>query len=249
MDFTTQANRRAWETASEKHVREYPALLAEAAAGSSLVDAERDLLRKVLQGAPEVVHWQSGHGTDDVALIQAGAKSVVGVDYSEVAVRAAQRRADELGVACRYVVAALPGAPLADASADLVYTGKGALIWMRDLQDWAQDIVRLLRPSGYLFIYEEHPAAPLWTWDADEPRIRTNRSYFDVSHVNDTFPASGAVQWQRTLGEIVTTVAAAGLQIMHLGEYAQPFWRMGGVSAAAWEGRLPNSFSLLARRA
>ncbi|MEU4690536.1 hypothetical protein [Actinoplanes sp. NPDC023714] len=41
------------------------------------------------------------------------------------------------------------------------------------------------------------------------------------------------------------TVAAAGLQR----EYAEPFWRMGGVSAAAWEGRLPNSFALLARRA
>jgi hypothetical protein len=36
-------------------------------------------------------------------LVQAGAKSVVGIDYSQVAVRAAQRRADELGVACRYV--------------------------------------------------------------------------------------------------------------------------------------------------
>jgi len=64
-----------------------------------------------------------------------------------------------------------------------------------------------------------------------------------------TSPSNGAVQWQRTLGEIVTTVAAAGLQILHLGEYAEPFWRMGGVSAAAWAGRLPNSFSLLARRA
>jgi hypothetical protein len=42
-----------------------------------------------------------------------------------VAVRAAQRRADELGVACRYVVAAIPGAPLANASADLVYQGEG----------------------------------------------------------------------------------------------------------------------------
>ena len=55
---------------------------------------------------------------------------MVGIDYSQAAVRAAQRRADELGAACRYVAAAIPGAPLASASADLVYTGKGALIWM-----------------------------------------------------------------------------------------------------------------------
>jgi SAM-dependent methyltransferase len=100
------------------------------------------------------------------------------VDYSEVAVRAAQRRAVELGVACRYVVAALPGAPLANNCADLVYTGKGALIWMPDLAGWAHDIVRLLRRSGHLFIYEDHPAVPLWTWDQAEPRIRAERSYF-----------------------------------------------------------------------
>ena len=248
MDPTTQANRTAWESASQKHVREYQDLLAQAAAGSSLIGTERDLLRDVLRRSPQVVHLQSGHGLDDVALVQAGASSVVGVDYSEVAVRAAQRRATELGAACRYVVAALPGAPLAAASADLVYTGKGALIWMPDLTAWARDVARLLRPAGHLFVYEAHPAVPLWSWDEDEPRIRADRSYFGRSHVNDTFPANGAVEWQWNLGQIVTTVVAAGLEVLHLGEYPEPFWRAGGVSAAAWRGRLPNSFALLARR-
>ena len=248
MDPTTQANRTAWESASQKHVREYQDLLAQAAAGSSLIGTERDLLRDVLRRSPQVVHLQSGHGLDDVALVQAGARSVVGVDYSEVAVRAAQRRATELGAACRYVVAALPGAPLAAASADLVYTGKSALIWMPDLTAWARDVARLLRPAGHLFVYEAHPAVPLWSWDEDEPRIRADRGYFGRSHVNDTFPANGAVEWQWNLGQIVTTVVAAGLEVLHLGEYPEPFWRAGGVSAAAWRGRLPNSFALLARR-
>jgi SAM-dependent methyltransferase len=248
VDATTRANRVAWDTASQKHVREYDDLLAQAAAGSSLIATERDLLRTVLCQSPEVVHLQSGHGLDDVALVQAGAKSVVGIDYSEVAVGAAQRRATDLGVACRYVVAAVPQVPLANASADLIYTGKGALIWMPNLAMWAQEIVRLLRPSGHLFVYEAHPAVPLWTWDADQPRIRPDRSYFDRSHVNDTFPANGAVEWQWTLGQIVTTVVAAGMDVLHLGEYPEPFWRAGGVAAAAWEGRLPNTFALLARR-
>mgnify|MGYP004483419391 CR=1 FL=1 len=248
MDETTRSNRLAWEAASEKHVREYAELLAESAAGASLLEIERQLLAGVLRGSPEVVHWQSGHGADDVALVLAGARSVVGLDYSEVAVRAAQRRADELGAACRYVVAALPEAPLADACADLVYTGKGALIWMPDAGRWAREMVRLLRPGGHLFLYEEHPAVPLWSWDTDEPRIRPDRSYFGARHVNDTFPAGGAVQWQRTLGEIVTAVVTAGLRVEHLGEYPEPFWRMGGVDAAAWAGRLPNSFALLASR-
>jgi len=239
----------AWEAASRKYVRGYGDLLARAIAGSSLVETERDLFRGILRFSPVVVHLQSGHGLDDVALVRAGAKSVVGIDYSQVAVRAAQRRADELGIACRYVAAAVPGVPLASASADLVYTGKGALVWMADLAGWAREVARLLRPSGHLFVYEAHPAVILWTWDEDRPRIREDRSYFGRSHVNDTFPGRGAVEWQWTLGEIITAVAAADLEILHLGEYPEPFWRAGGVSAAAWRGRLPNSFALLARQA
>src|SRR5580700_9437489 len=105
MDAVTRANREAWEAASHKHVREYDDLLAQAAAGSSLNAVERDILAGIILGrSPEVVHLQSGHGLDDTALVQAGAKSVVGVDYSAVAAGAAQRRADELGLACRYVV-------------------------------------------------------------------------------------------------------------------------------------------------
>ena len=180
----------AWEAASQKYVREYGDLLAQAASGSSLVETERDLLRGILRFSPVVVHLQSGHGLDDVALVQAGAKSVVGIDYSQVAVRAAQRRADELGIACRYVPAAVPGVPLASASADLVYTGKGALVWMAGLAGWAREVARLLRPSGHLFVYEAHPAVILWTWDEDRPGIREDRSYFGRSHVNDTFPGS-----------------------------------------------------------
>jgi SAM-dependent methyltransferase len=173
---------------------------------------------------------------------------VAGVDYSAVAAGAAQRRADELGLACQYIVSMVPGVPLADGIADLVYAGKGALIWMPDIDAWAREAIRLLRPGGHLFVYEGHPAVPLWTWDEDRPGIRDDRSYFAGSHVNESFPARGATEWQWTLGQIVTAVVTAGMELLSLGEYPEPFWRPGGVSAAAWDGRLPNSFSLLARR-
>lgn len=248
MDPAVKHNQQAWDSASEKHVLEYAELLQVARDGSSLFARERELLRPMLRESPMVVHPQSGNGTDDVALIGAGARSVLGADFSAVAVDAARRRADELGVNCRYVLAELPGVPVRSGAADLVYTGKGALIWMSDIDAWARDLARLLRPGGHLFVYEAHPAVPLWTWDADETRIRPDRSYFGRSFVNDTFPAYGAVESQWTLGAIVTAVSAAGLGLMSLEEYAEPFYRWGGVDAAAWRGRLPNAFSLLARR-
>jgi SAM-dependent methyltransferase len=248
MDPDVRRNRVAWEAASQKYVREYQDHLDQARNGSSLFAHELDLLRPLLASSPAVVHLQSGHGLDDIALAAAGARTVIGVDFGQTTATAAQRRADELGAACRYVIAKLPGAPLRDECADLVYTGKGALIWMPDLDAWARDVARLLRPSGRLFVYESHPAVPLWTWDEDEPRIRPDRSYFGRCHINDTFPAGGAVEWQWTLGEIVNAVISAGLQVRYMAEHAEPYWRPGNVAAAAWRGRLPNSFTLIAQR-
>ena len=248
MDPDVKLNRMAWEAASEKHVREYQDHLLQATRHTSLFERELDLLRPLLRSSPAVVHLQSGNGLDDIDLVAAGAQSVVGVDFSEVAATSAQGRAVELAVACRYVVAEVPEVPLSDECADLVYTGKGALIWMRDLDAWARDAARLLRPSGHLFIYEAHPAVPLWTWDHDEPRIRPDRSYFGHCHVNDTFPAGGAVEWQWTLGAIINAVISAGLEVLHVAEYAEPFWQPKDVAAAAWRGQLPNSFTLVARR-
>src|SRR5690349_4967228 len=250
MDETALHNRTAWDKAYQAQLQAYDRMSAEAATGATLVPSERELLRDILAGRPVVVHPQSGNGQDDIALVQAGARKVIGVDYSEIAVQAAQSRADDLGAACRYLVSTVPGVPLSDGCADLVYTGKGALIWMPDIDAWAAEMARLLRPGGHLFLYEGHPATELWTWDVDEPRIRADRSYFGRSFVCDdaSFPANGAVMWQWTLGRIVTAVVGAGLEIRHLEEYAEPFWRMGGVDAAAFRGRLPNAFALLAGR-
>jgi hypothetical protein len=248
VDFDTRRNQEAWELASEKYVDEHQELLDRASTRTSLDTCELGLLRPLLASSPTVVHLQSGHGLDDIALVAEGAGSVIGVDFSEVAVGSAQRRADELGVPCRYVIGALPGAPLQDECAELVYTGKGALIWMADLKAWARDVARLLRSSGHLFVYEAHPAVPLWTWDEDEPRIRADRGYFERCHVNDTFPARGAVEWQATLGDVINAVISADLEVRHVAEYAEPFWRPDGVSAAAWQGQLPNTFSLVARK-
>ena len=245
--MTYEQTRRAWDEASVKHVREYREHL-EHARTAQLLGIEQQLLRSIAVGAA-VVHPQSGHGIDDHGLLALGARSVLGLDYSPTAVAAAQHRAEELGRPCRYEIAELPRTGAAAEQADLVYTGKGALIWMEDLDAWAAEMRRLLRPGGHLFVYEAHPLVPLWTWDPDRAQVRDDRSYFAARHVNDTFPARGATEHQRTLAQIVMTVLDAGFELLHLAEHPEPFWQPdGGEPAAAWDGRLPNSFSLLARR-
>ncbi|GAA1675479.1 class I SAM-dependent methyltransferase [Kribbella yunnanensis] len=249
MDEAVRGNQAVWERAATKYVNEYDEMLDLARGRWELFPRELELLEPVLSRGPVVVHFQSGHGLDDTALVRAGARKVVGVDYSVVTAGAAQRRAAEVGVPCHYVAAEVPGVPVRDECADLVYTGKGAVIWMRDIDAWARDAARVLRPGGSLFVYDAHPAVPMWSWDEDEPRIRPDRSYFAESHVNDTFPGNGAREWQWTLGQIVTAITRAGLRLDVLEEYAEPFWRPDdGYTAAAWSGRLPNAYALLAHK-
>ncbi|SKC81688.1 class I SAM-dependent methyltransferase [Krasilnikoviella flava] len=245
MDAVDDDTRAAWAIASRKYTDEYDALLEEART-VELLPVEVEALRPVVQGA-DVVHPMSGHGLDDLALARLGARSVHGLDYSEAPVASAQRRADELGLPCRYTRATMPDSGLDDACADLVYTGKGALIWVPDLDAFLAEVRRLLRPGGRFYVYEAHPLVPLWAWDADEIRVRPDRGYFERSHVNDTFPGNGAVERQHTLAELVMACLASGFELEHLEEHPDQFWLPAGIDAAAWDGRVPNAFSLLAR--
>jgi SAM-dependent methyltransferase len=247
MDVTGDETRAAWAIAARKYEDEYAEHL-ELARSAELLPAEAEALSEIVTGA-DVVHPMSGHGLDDIALARLGARSVLGLDYSEAAVSSAQRRADELGLPCRYTRAVLPASGLDAASADLVYTGKGALIWLADLPAFFAEAHRLLRAGGWFYVYEAHPLVPLWDWHPAEIRIRPDRGYFARSHVNDSFPANGAVERQHTLAEIVMACRGAGFEIEHLAEHPEPFWRPEGFTAAVWDGRLPNAFSMLARRA
>src|SRR6476619_2739505 len=65
-----------------------------------------------------------------------------------------------------------------DGSADLVYTGRGSLIWLADLDAWAAVIARLLSPDGRFVLFEGHPAEWLFDADADGHWIATDYDYF-----------------------------------------------------------------------
>lgn len=246
MDLAGDRTRAAWAIASRKYEHECAEHLA-LARTAKLLPAEVEALGGLVDGA-DVLHPMSGHGLDDIALAGLGARSVHGLDYSDAAVASAQRRADELGVPCRYTRAVMPDSGLDDGCADLVYTGKGALIWLHDLLAFFTEVHRLLRDGGRFYVYEGHPLVALWDRSPQEIRVRPDRGYFATSHLNDSYPGNGAVERQHTLSSIVMSCLRAGFEIEHLHEHPEPFWRPAGVTAAACDGRVPNAFSLLARR-
>ena len=124
----------------------------------NLLDIERELLGPLLAGS-HVVQLQCSHGLDSLGLLNAGAASVLGIDNSEEMIRQARAKAAAVGARtaeflCADVTDLLP--KLASI-ADLVYTGRGSLPWVLDLEAWSESVSRLLRPKGLLFIFEGHP--------------------------------------------------------------------------------------------
>lgn len=262
-DDLTQSNEAAWDRAAQKYALDIDrdvAFLSEG--GVSLLDEERRTLGD-LSRCDRAIHLQCSHGTDALSLLNLGVTGVVGVDISREMLAQAEQKSQRLGARATWVQADVLDVPAAlNGSADLVYTGKGALPWVHDLGRWAAVVRRLLRPGGYLYVFEGHPLNWVWDPSAPTPRLAVDgRGYFDRGpRENDGFPASSvarftpegesapsAWEWPWTLGDVVSAVAEAGLVVERLEEYAGHFWPQFASIPEPEAGRLPHTFALLAR--
>lgn len=217
----------------------------------------------------DAVHLQCHLGTDTISLARLGAR-MTGLDFSSQSLAHATRLAEQSGSAVRFVQADVYDAlsVLTAASFDLVYTGIGALCWLPDMRRWAQVVAALLRPGGRLFLREMHPM--LGTLITDEERLLVDDSYFERSEpavydeggtyvdTDHEFTATVTHQWSHSLGEVVSALFEAGLQLTGLVEHDSVPWRaMKGVMQSDDQGewrltdrpwRLAASYTLQAAR-
>ena len=156
-----------------------------------------DRIRERLQGASghRVLHLFSGTGRESVDLADLGAL-VTGVDDDEASIESARRRAPELPWVHADVHALPPELLL--GRWDLVYLGYGSLRRLRAAEPFAGGVAAALRPGGVLLLHDEHPAAT-----ALDAFGRWRGDYFAAVGV----------------GELVTAVVGAGLQLRGLEEW------------------------------
>ena len=258
------ANRRAWDEAAERYERWLPeAIELIRGGGTNLLPPELEAIGDLRGRCRRAIHVQCAGGRDTLSLWNLGADEVVGVDFSPRMLELARRLSEAVGAPATWIEADVLDTPISlDGTGDLVYTGRGSIVWLQDLDPWAAVLRRLLAPDGRLVIFEGHPAE--WLFDVDENGhwIATDYDYFagpeaskgwapeyiDHLSIPETEQAwKFARSW--TLGEILTALAGAGLRFERIAEHPTDWW--GGHADALPEerGRIPLSFSVVARRA
>jgi SAM-dependent methyltransferase len=263
-----EQNRAAWNEAANRYAREQE-IKADVdflrAGGRSFDPPEFDFLRDLDRWCERAIHLQCAGGRDTLSLLNLGAKEVVGVDISDRMIEVARTKTTLLNANARWFRCDVLDTPHElDGTADLVYTGRGALCWIMDLEAWARTAARLLRPGGRLYIFDGHPILWMWDLNASEFRFDPDPQYSDYftagvatdqgwpeSYIpTDAVAAKGQQarkherQW--TLAAIVNAVIGAGLRLERLGEHPEPFWNQFPNMPDDTRRRLPNTFSLLA---
>jgi SAM-dependent methyltransferase len=181
------------------------------------------------------IHLQCHIGTDTLSLHRLGA-TMTGLDFSSESLAIARRIATEAGADIAFVESEVYAAPTVVGSGfDFVYTGIGALCWLPDIKRWAMTVANLLRAGGRLFLREGHPM--LWAVDEDRADdLVLGYSYFEHSepiHFDDPgtyvdttteFGHNASRNWTQGLGDIITAVLDAGLELTAFVEHDSVPW-------------------------
>lgn len=261
-------NRRAWNEAAQEYEKKIEADIAFLrAGGKNLMAPEMPFLKDLGLWCRRAIHLQCAGGRDTLSLWNQGAAEVVGIDISDRMIACARRKSDALNAPARwYRCDVLETPPELDGTADLVYTGRGALCWIMDIAAWATVAERLLTPGGRLYVFEGHPLD--WCWDMNSAEYKLDAEppfgdYFaQAVSIDQGWPTSyipeSAVpprerqapkherQW--TLGQILNALVASGLRLERFEEHPDLYWDSFPKMPPEIARRLPHTFSLLMRK-
>jgi len=205
----TDHNRRAWDELHRRRGERHRP-------GGGLPAIVRQTLGDLSE--KRVLHLQSSTGEASAELAELGAV-VTAIDFSEEALETAREAWPKI-LWIQGDAQSLPG-ELRRGRFDLVYSPEGVLAALDDLDAWARGIVDALQPLGELLMFEEHPVGA-----CVDGMLRWHVDYF-----------GDAVERPWRLGQVVTALARAGLEVQALEEYPGDSTRR----------RVPSTFLLYAR--
>ncbi|MEM7119061.1 MAG: methyltransferase domain-containing protein [Chloroflexota bacterium] len=257
-----ESNRAGWNEGAARYSEGLEKTIAFLrGGGSSLHRLEKANLGDLKAWCKTAVHLQCASGEDTLSLWNEGVAEVVGVDISDVHIANAQKTSDALNAPARWYRCDILDTPAElNETADLVYTGQGALCWLHDLDGWARVVYRLLKPDGIVHILDDHPTS--WLFDQEKSVVMAaGISYFGYTESNQGWGPTYigeldkpreelAVKYERlwTLAEIFQALTKAGLTVTHLGEHADEYWEAFPYLPPEEKAKLPMTFTMMATK-
>jgi SAM-dependent methyltransferase len=233
-DEAETKNRALWDEIAPVHFDAYRevALLRQ---GAEILDEIE--LREIgdVRGRT-MLHLQCHIGTDTLAWERHGA-IVTGLDFSSESIACAERLKAELGLHAWFVHANVYDArSVVDERFDLVYTSRGVLCWLRDLEEWGRIVAHFLKPGGVFYLMESHPILNALE-ERPSGELSFAHGYFHRSaptvwadqgadYASDYVPRNPSYEWTWTVGDVVNALVGAGLRIELLNEYDRLFFRL-----------------------
>lgn len=256
-----EANKRAWALLAEDHYKHFREQLATGKCHlNSLIQKEIGDLK-----GKELIHLQCNTGADTLYLAQLGAV-VTGVDLVEENIAMAEKLAEEFRIPATFFPADIMQLKdLHTKTYDVVFTSEGALGWLPDLNRWAETIAALLKPGGYVYVMDTHPAYLA----LDEKKLSRGELVIGYPYFGKTPDESQKIGgyaseakeatsyfWNYSLGDVVTVLARVGLTLEFLHEYDVLSWQEEGMeeveprlySYPFLRGKFPLSFSIKAAK-
>jgi SAM-dependent methyltransferase len=221
-----------------------------------------------------LLHLQCHLGTDTLSWARRGA-SVVGVDFSPRSIETARHLAAATGLTGEFVTSDIYRLPdVLSGEFDIVYTSRGVIGWLPDLERWAQVVFHFLRPGGFFYLTEIHPVARMFRNDSRVRDLQFRYNYFPTdqplrfpversgsyANRNDQVEERGddmIYAWTHTMGEVVTSLATVGLRIDLLREFPFCDWELSFLQkrhSHEWvprpevQAQVPLSFALKATK-
>jgi SAM-dependent methyltransferase len=266
-----EVNRRQWDERAPLHVAsEFYDVDSFRSGKSTLRTVEIEEVGDV--AGRDLLHLQCHFGLDTLSWARRSAH-VTGLDFSAPAIEAARTLAEDESIDAEFVCANVYDAigALQGRTYDVVYTGIGALCWLPDIDRWAATAAALVRPGGFLYLFEHHPFTGVlgngdrftdlcFKYPYDTAVNRPMRWEGPGSYaVPDMATAHNVIyEWNHGLGAIVSSLIAHGLVLEFLHEHPFMLWKRwpflieceAGIwrLPAAYEATLPLMFSLRATR-
>ena len=186
-----------------------------------------------------IAHLQCHFGLDSLSLARRGAK-VTGLDFSETAIAAARRLAEETGIDASFVQGNVYDALdlLAPGQWDLVYTSWGTITWLPDISHWARVVAQLLAPGGRLYFLDSHPVASALHQSDPTAPIQPAYDYFhgpvplefedegSYTGGESRFTQSRTHEWIHPLSAVVTALLEADLRLRAVREHDRIAWQL-----------------------